>query len=79
MSLSRNAVAEILGPVDDTLAVDLIATGATRRELAAAKHWLDNDEVAPGGSGRFPDARVSQLVEILRASAVIPEDLDRTG
>lgn len=77
-TLTREAVVRALGPVDDQLMADVLSTRASEAELRAAQHWLANDEAVLGEAGRFPDARVAKLIEILETASVVPVD-DPTG
>lgn len=64
--LSREAVARVLGPVDDNTAAELVATGSTEQELREAHAWLNEDEALVGELRPLPSGRVAELVEILR-------------
>lgn len=65
-TLTREEVRAEVGPVDDITVAEIIATGATREELAEARAWVENDE-APLNEGRHlaSGGRVGRLVEIL--------------
>lgn len=65
MSMRRSEVTEILGPVDDTLAADIIATDASREELLQAWTWVNSEEALVGEGHELPRGRVAQLVELL--------------
>jgi hypothetical protein len=66
-TLSRKDVIEMLGELDDIAAADIIATGATRQELAQAHAWLANDEALINAGKHLPSGRVGRLVEIIAA------------
>jgi hypothetical protein len=66
-TLSRKDVIEMLGELDDIAAADIIATGATRQELAQAHAWLANDEALINAGKHLPSGRVGRLVEIMAA------------
>lgn len=66
--LNREAVTKVLGPVDEALAAELIATGASAEELFEAYVWLTNDEALTNAHRGFPGARVGELVQILQAA-----------
>ncbi|MGR9355145.1 hypothetical protein [Rhizobium leguminosarum] len=55
----------ILGPADETLVAEVIATGATQVELAEAFAWVNNDEAMLGEGRRLPTGRVAALVDLL--------------
>jgi uncharacterized membrane protein YkvA (DUF1232 family) len=66
MPLTRGEVINALGQVDDCIIAQVIATGATREELAEARAWTVNDESMMNIGRRLPAGRVGDLVEILR-------------
>jgi hypothetical protein len=43
----------VLGPVDEDLAAELVATGATESELSEAYAWLFSDEALINEDGTF--------------------------
>ena len=65
-TLTKAAIANVLGPVGDNLAAELIATGASAQELRDAHAWVVNDEALVNELKPFPRGRVAELVEILR-------------
>ncbi len=65
MALTREEVASVLGPVDDTLAAELMATGATLTELEQAWAWLNADEAMVNEFQPMPGGVVGLLIEIL--------------
>ncbi|ESR24905.1 hypothetical protein [Lutibaculum baratangense] len=65
MTLTRSEVTEVLGPVGNTLAADIIATGATRQELLEAWMWVNSDEALVGEGRELPRGRVAQLADLL--------------
>jgi hypothetical protein len=67
-TLNRDAVTKVLGPVDEALAAELIATGASAEELFQAYAWRANEEALANEQRGFPSARVGELVEILEAA-----------
>ena len=67
-TLNRDAVTKVLGPVDEALAAELIATGATAEELFQAYAWRGNEEALATAQRGFPSARVAELVEILEGA-----------
>lgn len=42
--LTKEAITSVLGPVGDSLATELAATGASEEELREARAWVVNDE-----------------------------------
>lgn len=65
-ALTKEAVVRVLGPVDDSLAAELAATGASEEELREAYAWVVNDEALVNDLRPFPKGRVAELAEILR-------------
>ena len=65
MTIASDDVITILGPVDETLVADVIATGATPAELAEAFAWINNDEALIGEGRPLPSGRVATLVDLL--------------
>ena len=51
MGMTHRDVTSILGPVDEAIAAEVLAIGATREELAQAWAWVNSDE-AMIGEGR---------------------------
>jgi hypothetical protein len=43
-TLTHEDVRVVLGPVDDSLVAEIVATGASPEELAEAYAWVTNDE-----------------------------------
>ena len=65
MTLTHEDMASVLGPVDDTLKAELMATGATLAELEQAWAWITSDEALINEYRSLPTGRVAQLIEIL--------------
>lgn len=65
MSLTREDVTSVLGPVDDALAAELVATGASLAELQEAWAWLNADEAQINDYRPLPTGRVARLIDIL--------------
>lgn len=73
MTMTPDDVTAILGPVDETLVAEVIATGATQVELAEAFAWANNDEALMGEGRRLPSGRVATLVDLLVSDEEEPE------
>jgi hypothetical protein len=67
MSLTRDDIIQILGPVDDRTIAEVIGIGATSEELEEARAWVVNDEAMMNVGRPLATGRVSQLVEILES------------
>ncbi|GGD71294.1 MULTISPECIES: hypothetical protein [Rhizobium] len=74
MIMTADDVIAVLGPADETLVAEVIATGATKTELAEAFAWANNDEALMGEGRRLPTGRVAALVDLLSAEE---EEQDR--
>ena len=66
MTMTREDVIAILGPVEDDLIVAVLATGATAEELEEAFGWLNEDDVLGRQLHRQPSGRVAELCNILQ-------------
>ncbi len=64
MALTREEVTSVLGPVEETLAIDIMATGASLVELEQAWAWLNSDEALINEHQPLPTGRVAQLIDI---------------
>ena len=64
--LTRDAMTGVLGPIDNALATDLVATGADERELRLAYAWIVNDEALNNDGRPLPHGRVAEVMEVLR-------------
>jgi hypothetical protein len=71
MALLREDVISVLGPVDETIVAEIVATGATPEELAQAWAWVNSDDALIDEGRPLPSGRVQELVDIL---APEPED-----
>ena len=65
MVMTRRDVISILGPVDEAMAAEVLAIGATREELAQAWAWVNSDEAMIGEGRHLPGGRVAILVDLL--------------
>lgn len=68
-----------LGRIDDCTVANIIATGATRQELAEARAWLANDEPLMNAGRPMPTGRAGRLVELLAAMQEDEEALLERG
>jgi hypothetical protein len=72
--MSVEDITAILGPVDETLIVDINRTGATREELAQAWAWFNADEALVNEGRQLPSGRVAELVSLLEAAELDAEE-----
>ncbi|MEH6690325.1 MAG: hypothetical protein V7774_03965 [Pseudorhizobium pelagicum] len=67
MTITRDEIRRVLGPVDDTLAADIVNTGANEQELAEAWAWVNSDEALINDGRPLPGGLVAELVALLAA------------
>lgn len=65
MALTRDDVLSVIGPADEILVTEIIATEATIEELAQAWAWMNNDEALINEGRALPSGRTAELVELL--------------
>jgi hypothetical protein len=65
MALTRERVTVVLGPVDDVLVTQIIATGASEEELIEAYAWVAAEDALMNEGRPFPSGRVGSLVRLL--------------
>lgn len=78
-SLTRKDIIAILGPLDDSVVAEILATGATPEELAQARAWLANDEALINSGKPLPTGRTADIIDILAAQEQEEEELARQG
>ena len=66
-ALTRNDVVAVLKPAEDTVVAQIIATGATKEELAEAYAWMQSDEALMNAGRPLPSGRVGQIIAVLQA------------
>ena len=64
-TLTHEDVRVVLGPVDDSLVAEIVATGASPEELAEAYAWVTNDEALMNMGRPLASSHVGRLIEIL--------------
>jgi hypothetical protein len=77
--LTRSDVVAALGSVDDVILTEIIATGASRQELAEAVAWIANDEPLVNDGRSLASGRTGRLVEILASRQEDEESLLESG
>jgi hypothetical protein len=55
----------VVGPVDEVVIADVIATQATIEELSQAWAWVNSEEALMNEGRPLPSGRTAELVEIL--------------
>ena len=65
-NLTRKAVTEALGELNELTVADIIAMDATREELAEAHAWITNDEALINAGRALPTGRIARLLELIK-------------
>ena len=65
-NLHREDVLAVLGPIDEILVAEIIATGATQRDLVEAQAWVAADDALMDDGRPLPEGRAGALVAVLR-------------
>ncbi|TIT53780.1 MAG: hypothetical protein E5W72_06415 [Mesorhizobium sp.] len=65
MTMTRDDIISVLGPVDDAAIADIASTGATIEELREAFAWVGADEALVNEGRPLPSARVATLIGLL--------------
>ena len=65
--LTREDVVSVVGPADEVMIADVIATQATLAELSQAWAWVNSDEALINQGRPPPSGRTAELVELLAA------------
>jgi len=63
--LTREEVVSVLGPVDEEMVAEIIASGASLDELREAWAWTHADEALMGQGRPLPGTRVGKLIDLL--------------
>ena len=69
MTMTRQDVVSVLGPVDDTTIAEIIASGASLEELREAWAWTFGDEALMNQGRPLPGTRVAGLIDL-----IVPDD-----
>jgi hypothetical protein len=64
-ALTRTEIVSALGPVDDIVISDILASGASAEEFAQARAWLVNDEAPINAGDPLASGRIAHLMGIL--------------
>jgi hypothetical protein len=65
MTMTRDDIISVLGPVDETVIADIASTGATIKELREAFAWTGADEALMNEGRPLPSPRVAVLIDLL--------------
>jgi hypothetical protein len=63
--LSRDDITEVLGPVGDAMAAEIIATGISKEELLAARDRVMRDHKSHTPGPPLQPGRFAEVVDIL--------------
>ncbi|MER8767237.1 MAG: hypothetical protein E5W81_12195 [Mesorhizobium sp.] len=66
LTMTRDEIISVLGPVDDAVIADIAATDGTVQELREALAWIAADEALVNEGRPLPTARVAMLIELLQ-------------
>lgn len=72
MTMTRQEILSVLGPADEALLADIMATHASLEELREAWAWLHGDEALMSEGRPLPGTRVAELIDLLEPEP--PED-----
>lgn len=71
---TRDEIVEIVGPLDDTILMQILATGATATEVLEAFTWANADDAIGTEIERGPRGAVAQVYEILTLEEEEPDE-----
>jgi hypothetical protein len=63
--MTRDDVVALFGPLPDIVIAELIGTGATREEMAAARDWVAKDKAHTNPEHRLKPGAFAHVVEII--------------
>ncbi|WP_170984333.1 hypothetical protein [Rhodoligotrophos defluvii] len=73
MTVTRQDITAVLGPVDDSFAAEIAAIDPSPGELAEAWAWVNSDEALVNDGRPLPSGKVAALVELLAAPEALEE------
>lgn len=65
MTMTRQDVISVLGPVDDATIAEIVSTGASLDELREAWAWTYGDEALMSEGRPLPGARTAALIDLI--------------
>lgn len=79
--LTHAEVVAALGPIDDILAAEILAVGASPEEFARARAWIANDEAPINAGEPLASGRVARLIDLLESleADLTPDDVAPEG
>lgn len=63
--MTRDDVVALFGPLPDVVIAEIIGTGATREEMAAARAWVIKDKAHTNPEHRLPPGPMAHVIEIV--------------
>ena len=67
-ALTRDDIVGILKPAEDTVVVQILTTGATKKEFAEAYAWMQNDEALMNAGRSLPSAGLAKSSRFCKTS-----------
>lgn len=72
--LTRQDIRDVVGSIDDSVAADIIASGATMEDLVEAYAWAADETDALADAEKNLSGQVARVYEILTAEDAWPEE-----
>jgi hypothetical protein len=66
MTMTRQEVISVLGPVDDVTIAEIVASGVSLDELREAWAWAHGDEALMNQGRTLPGTQVGRLIDLLQ-------------
>lgn len=66
MTITRDEILSLLGPVDDTLVAQIMGQGATLGELREAWAWICEEDALINEGRPLPGTKVATLIDLLQ-------------
>ncbi|MER9301908.1 hypothetical protein [Mesorhizobium sp. M0496] len=77
MTITRQDVVSVLGPVDDGTIAEIIMSGASLEELREAWAWAFGDEALMNQGRPLPGTRIAALIDLIEPDEEDVADLAR--
>jgi hypothetical protein len=69
MPMTHQEIVSVLGPADETLVAEIMATGASLQELGEAWAWLNGHEALMNEGRPLPETIVADLIALIEPEA----------
>lgn len=73
MTLTREEIHSVLGPVDDALATQILLQGMTLDELREAWAWISQDDALINEGRPLPRTKVAAIIDLLQPEEDEPQ------